>query len=249
MDPHAGTEGDLTREAVALCALAVDMLGRVRHAFTSHDRADLEAAQTMGLSIRARGRTLSQQIVQRGLTTGIVLDADRERLFVPVHLERAEGHIESLIQSVRIIVEQGVPFTDRARHEIEGMIDAASDLLVDLRDLILTHNEYLRQHVIDAGRAFVARADDCAAFHQQRLIEGVCTTTASSVYLAILDALKGIEWQAGEIAQKLERLTAADVQDIEPAAERAAQWEVSAAARRATDIAARSKPTPVGWVP
>lgn len=245
MDFDPGTDSELTREAVALCALAVDMLRHARHAFVSRDRSHLDAAYEMGRRLRERERVLSHRIAHRGAAVGVVLDADRQRLFVPVHLERAEGQIELLLQSIRTIVDQGVPFTDRARREIEGMFEAAIDLLLDLRDLILTHNKHLRQHVIEAGRAFVARADDCAGFHQQRLIEGVCTAAASSSYLAILDSLKGIEWHASAIAEKLERLTAADVQDIEPDTLK----RVGVSATRGIGPDVRSKPSPVGWVP
>lgn len=247
MDPRGVSEVDLSHEAVGLCALAIDMLRHARRAFTSHDREHLAAAEQLGRLLRARERALSQQIVRRGTATGIVLEADRARLFVPVHLERGEGYLEVLLQSIRQMIVEGVPFTDRARHELEEMLDASIDLLQDLRDLLLTRNKHLRQHVIDAGRAFVARADDCAEFHQQRLIEGVCTAAASSIYLAILDSLKGMEWHAGEIARKLERLTAADVEDIEPVLD-AGQPASLAVPRRDRD-GERAKPSPVGWVP
>jgi hypothetical protein len=40
-------------------------------------------------------------------------------------------------------------------------------------------------------------------------VEGLCMPKASSLYVAILDDLKGIEWHTRQIAQKLAGATAA----------------------------------------
>jgi hypothetical protein len=46
-------------------------------------------------------------------------------------------------------------------------------------------------------------ANEYALFHEQRLIEGVWKPRASSLYLAMFDDLKWIEWHAWQIGEKL----------------------------------------------
>ncbi len=63
----------------------------------------------------------------------------------------------------------------------------------------------LVQYVLEAGRAFEETANDFAYAHQTRLIEGVCLAKASSLYLALLDDLKGVEWHTRQIAERFRR--------------------------------------------
>jgi Na+/phosphate symporter len=243
MDSKAANVLDWRAEMVELCRLATTMLRQASTAFTGQQVDALDVADGLGRLLHQRERILTERVVHRTSATSFVLDADRQQLFIPMHLERAAERVEVLIRAVRTMLLEGTPFTDRARREVTELIDGASDLLVHLRDLLITGNPVLRRHVIEAGRALVARADDCATFHQQRLIEGVCASRASSVYLSILDALKGVEWHAREIAQKLEHPTPADLREI------AALLEATVSAAAPAETKPADRPTPVGWIP
>ncbi len=252
MDPKTQVGADLHAEMPVLCTLAIDMLRETKRAFIGQQLDSLDAAERLGRLLHERKNSLAQRLVHRFAGRSILLDADQHRLFVPMHLERVGEHVELLMHAIRTMVREGTPFTDRAHREVVGLVDGAIDLLVHTRDLLLTGNEVLRRHVIDAGRMLVARADDCAAYHQQRLIEGVCVTRASSIYLAMLDALKGVEWQAREVAQKLDHLTPADLRDVALALEAsiaAGVFEAPAAPQGTQESTDRPRPSPVGWVP
>jgi Na+/phosphate symporter len=249
MEPQS--HADLNAEMPALCSLAIDMLRHTKKAFQGQQPDSLDMADRLGRLLHDSEKSLTQRIVHRLGGRQFVLQADQQRLFVPMHIERVGDHIELLIRALRTMMREGTQFTDRARREVDELVNEAIVLLVDLRDLLLTGNEALRRHIVDRGRLLVARADDGAAFHQQRLIEGVCMPKASSVYLAMLDAIKGVEWHAREIAQKLEHPTAADLRDVANA------FEVSGASPRqeiggpggANEESPLPKVVPVGWVP
>lgn len=244
---NAVTNADWRRETIALCTQAVEMLRHTRQGFASQQLDAIDAAERVGRLLHRDERTLTDRLVHPYPSARVVLEADRRRLFVPVHLDRIADHIDLLLRSLRTAVRDGVPFTDRARREIAELIDGATELLLDLRDLLMTHNKVLRQHVIDSGKALVARADDFAAFHEQRLIEGVCAPKASALYLAAIDALKGIEWHSREIAQKLGRLTPDDVRDLDAVV--AASEPGRPGPRGESSGESRPFPAPVGWVP
>lgn len=249
MNSETVAENAWRLQTTALCAHAVQMLRHARHAFVTHRFDSLNAAEREGTRLHDEEHALTQQIVHGRADTHLLLEVDQQQLFAPVHLERARDHIELLLQNIRAVIADGIPFTDRARHEVEELVDMAIELLLDLHDLLLTHNRVLQQHVIEAGSALVARADECAAFHELRLIEGVCTPRASSVYLAMLDALKGLEWQVSEIAQKLEHLTPADVEDLSLVIDRDTQANRRRDANRQSVGAVRLHRTPLGWIP
>jgi phosphate:Na+ symporter len=248
MEPQSGAT-DWRGDMVEMCELAINMLRQASQAFSSQQVDSLDAADKLGRLLHAREKALAQRIVHRTAGSSFVLDSDRSRLFIPLHLERGGEKVEGLIRAVRTMVLEGVPFTDRARREVAELFAAASELVVNLRDVLLTGNQVLRRHVIDSGQSLVARADDCAMFHQQRLIEGVCAPRSSPVYLAILEALKGVEWHAREIAQKLEHPTADDLEEIGLALRTALPANAAATPASVEGVGVVARPSPVGWVP
>ena len=119
-----------------------------------------------------------------------------------MHLDRVVGNIEMLAAEAERALKEGALFTDRATREIRGLFDTVIELLEDLQDALSTGNRTLVRTILDRG-ASARRANEFARLHEQRLIEGVCQPKASSLYLAMLDHLRGIEWHARQVAEKL----------------------------------------------
>lgn len=181
----------------------VRMLRQVRDAFRHLHASPVEGATRIGRDVRRQEHALIDRMVQRTTGAGIV-GADEEAVFVPMHLERIADNIELLAASTGKMIREGILFTDRATREVGGLFDTAVELLEGLRDAARTGNRTLVRYVLDASRTCETRANEYALFHEQRLVEGVCVPRASSVYLAMLDHLKGIEWHARQIAEKLQ---------------------------------------------
>jgi Na+/phosphate symporter len=186
----------------------VTMLRRVRDAFHRLNAAPLEDAGRMGRQVHRQEHALIDHMVKRATEAGAA-GLNEEAVFVPMHLERIADNIELLAASTGRMVREGILFTDRATREIGGLFDTAVELLEGLRDAARTGNRTLIRYVLDASRTCETRANEYALFHEQRLIEGVCVPRASSVYLAMLDHLKGVEWHARQIAEKLQPLPVA----------------------------------------
>lgn len=190
-------------EIVEMAESAVHMLRHVREAFHHLHASPIEEAIRVGRLVHREEHALIDRMVKRATDSG-ASTADEEAVFVPMHLERIADNIELLATATGKMVREGILFTDRATREVGGLFDSAIELLEGLRDAMRTGNRTLVRYVLDASRTCETRANEYALFHEERLIEGVCVPRASSIYLAMLDHLKGIEWHARQIAEKLQ---------------------------------------------
>lgn len=185
----------------AMCGQAGEMLRLTWEGFRRQDREMLGQAEALGRTIHRREKELTPWVIGQ-LKASPPVGADRGLLFAPSHLERIGDHIEDLVRGIRNMMTEGVLFTERGLREINTLFEQAVELLQCTRDAVQTGNRVLFHHIPEAGDRFQSQAGEFALAHQQRLIEGVCVPRASSLYLAILDALRGIERHTREIARQ-----------------------------------------------
>lgn len=191
------------KDIQSMCQQSVQMLTLTARAFATQSTATLEPAAKLGRDIHLLEKALTEMIVRHLTVEEKALEAGKEFLFVPMHLERVGDNIEFLIRAVNTMIKDGIPFTERAMGEVNTLFGKDIELLECVRDSVLTKNKILMQHVVDQGKQFDSRNDEFALLHQQRMIEGVCVPRASSLYVALLDYLKGIESHCRQIALKL----------------------------------------------
>jgi Na+/phosphate symporter len=202
-EPRTALEESVRGEIQLMCEENVQMLRLTAKAFAMQSPATLEPAKNLGRDIHQREKKLTEMIIQN--LTGELGSAQthKELLFVPMHLERVGDNIEDLARAVNTMIKDGIPFTERAMGEVNGLFDKDIELLECVRDAVTTKNKILMRHILDEGKRFDSRVNEFALLHQQRMIEGVCVPKASSLYLAILDYLKGIESHCRQIGLKL----------------------------------------------
>jgi Na+/phosphate symporter len=211
MDSHSVAHAlDVERaEIVAMAGEVVQMLRHVHQAFGHLDAQPADLASRIGRLVHQQERGLIGRLAGRPTAGRPHARAlDDEVVFVPMHLERIADNIERLASATARMVNEGTLFTDRASREVGELFESVIEILEGVRDAIRTGNHVLITYVMEAGLACEARANEYALFHEKRLVEGVCQPRASSVYLAMLDDIKGVEWHARQIAQKLQRLGA-----------------------------------------
>ena len=191
-------------EIVAMGEQVVSMFRHVREAFLHLDSAPLGHVSGVAQQVHRQERALIDRMVRRSAwSSSLGGGAEEEAVFIPMHLDRVAGNIELLGAEAARALREGALFTDRARREIGGLLDTVLELLEGLHDALQTGNRTLVRYILDEGRDCETRANEYALFHEQRLIEGVCQPKASSIYLAMLDHLRGIEWHARQVAHKL----------------------------------------------
>ncbi len=179
-----------------------EMLGQVRRAFERLVAGPLDEAGRVGRRVHQEEHAILDRIASRASRAASGEPAS-EDAFIALHLESIADNTELLAASTSKLVRDGILFTDRATREMRGLFQTAHELLEALRDALRTGNRILVRYVLDAGRTCEERANEYALVHEKRLIEGVCLPTSSSAYLAMLDAFRGIEWHARQIAEKL----------------------------------------------
>ncbi len=206
MDTHhaAAVQDGERADIVAMADEIVQMLGHVRDGFGHLDPEVVEQASRLGRLVHRQEQGVLERLARQSVAARIAGAArDEDVVFVPMHLERIAENVERLAASTVKVVREGTLFTDRAVREVSGLIALAIEILEGVRDAIRTGNLVLVRYVIDAGRSCETRVNEYAHFHEKRLIEGVCQPRASSIYLMMLDDIRGIEWHARQIAQKL----------------------------------------------
>ncbi len=204
MDARALAPGVRRDDLAAMGDEVVRAFLSVRDGFFRVDAASLGEASRLVHLLRQQEQALIHRMVRSAADPGQPpAGADEDAIFVPMHLERAAEHIELLGAAVGRMIRDGVPFTDRATGEIRRLFGAVLELLEGLRDALRTGNRTLVRYIRDAGRDCEAQVNEFALFHEQRLIEGVCQPKASSIYLAMLDHLRGIGWHARQVAENL----------------------------------------------
>ena len=186
---------------VTLTNQTIDMLKMAREAFLKQRRSLVPEILALGQQVHRAEKALTAGIVPRTADGGTPLEG--AKVFVPMHLERIGDHVEAFARAVERQAQEGVLFTDRATHEIDRLLEHALDLLEDTRDVLRTGNRRLVRHVMTEGPRFQATASEFASFHQERLIQGLCVPQASSIYLAMIDYLRGIERHQRDIVQKV----------------------------------------------
>ncbi len=194
-------EHPLENQIVHLADQTIDMLKGAREAFLKQRRQLVAQVLSLGYDVHRAEKALTASLMP-GATDGGA-PAAGERIFVPMHLERIGDNIEAFVRAIDRQAQDGAVFTDRATHEIARVVEKALELLEATRDILRTGNRTLVHHVLTDGPCFQATATEFASFHQERLIQGLCVPRASSIYLAMVDYLRGVERHQREIVQKV----------------------------------------------
>jgi Na+/phosphate symporter len=186
-----------------MCDQNIQMLTVTARAFAAQTATTLEPARKLGRDVHQLEKALTEILVKQLAEEDQALVKSKELLFVPMHLERVGDNIEFLIRAIHSMIQDGIPFTERAMSEVNTLFKQNIELLECVRDAVLTKNKVLMRHIVEQSNQLDTRVDECALLHQQRMIEGICVPKASSLYLAILDYLKGIQSHCRQIASKL----------------------------------------------
>lgn len=195
------THTSLHGQFVHLTEQTIAMLQMAREAFIKQRTSLMPSIYELGEQVHRAEKAFTAGFAPGSAAMRSAQEA--EKIFVPMHLERIGDNIEAFARAMERQMRDGAVFTDRAVREIDTLLDKAIELLEATRDILQTGNRTLVHHVLTDGPCFQATATEFASFHQERLIQGLCMPHASSIYLAMIDYLRGIERHQREIVQKV----------------------------------------------
>lgn len=127
----------------------------------------------------------------------------RPYVAVPTHLLRIGENIEKLSDFVEKKIKDNILFSDRALTEVTFLLQRLTDILRPTSDMILAKNAIMSRYIQESEAGVQKRAIEYTTLHEERLIEGLCSPAASSLFINLLDRIKGVAWHAKEIAVKI----------------------------------------------
>lgn len=172
--------------------------------FVIPDPEKIKTCETLGAEIHKEEKDLTTAIVCSPSTTSEVL---KIVLLFPGKLERAGDLLESMLNVARIKGRDGIPFSDKAQTELTQLFDLLKEMLRNFRDLLSTLNPGLLAILLNQQKQLAQMTLDFALAHEDRLISGLCSPKASSLYLDILDSVRNINRHFRDMTEAMQRLS------------------------------------------
>jgi len=181
----------------------VELNNLVHKSLIIFDPAKATKSEGLAQEIHNEEKSLTGDIVCSPATTGAVLKA---LVLFPGRLERVGDFLESLLKVARTKTRDGVDFSDKADEELNELFDQMNNMLKNFRDLIVTRNRDLLEHVRSQQKKISQLTIDFALAHEDRLLAGLCSAQASSLYLEILDSIKAANENLSALTNALAKL-------------------------------------------
>lgn len=181
------------------CNAATGHIAMLQTAFIYNSLTPLKDCAAMVNSIKTKEPELTHKAVELAKNNHELTPY----ISVPAHLLRIAENMEKLAGSIEGKIKGGILFSDRAVTETTFLLQRLIEILKPTADIIIAKNVFLNRYVQESEAGISKNASMYATQHEERLIEGTCSPTASTIYLIMLDAMKNIAWHAKEISSKL----------------------------------------------
>lgn len=185
------------------CTAALLQAEEAQNGFRTLEEAVLVRTEKLGAELRHRAREMTDLVLRQHVTGDVARPETKALLTIPGHLERIAEHVDALVDVIRLVREEGLSFTERARREFAVLACDTLEVLRDLRDLVRTWNPALYHHLVETARQADARSDEFADGHLERLILGICVPRSSSAFVTVLDHLASVRRHAVAVASSL----------------------------------------------
>ncbi len=180
------------------------MVGAARDAFNRHSRDRLQELQNLQGALAQNLATASREVTALAAQKPEAEQKVLRRLDPLVsRLGVIATNLGSLADPIQKKIKGAVLFSDKAVSQVNYLFDQHTGMIRSVLDIVKTDNQFLKNYVDKEGRNLIQACADYATEHQDRLIEGVCTPQAAPIFLAILDAMRGVGQAEVEIAKLL----------------------------------------------
>lgn len=176
-----------------------ECLALLQKAFIYSDRDSLDLCTAQLSSIRAGVPEMSKKVAdmaRQDKTKEVYADIPKHFLVIGDNLEIIAGMLKKKI-------DENILFSDRAITELSFLSQSLFEILNAATDLVLVKNPILLRYVQESEAMVEKATSQYATHHEERLIEGLCLPISSSVFLKLLETLKGIAREAKSIAESM----------------------------------------------
>ncbi len=122
---------------------------------------------------------------------------------IPGHFLNIGKSLEELAELIDKKIKKGILFSDKCCGETIFLLQRLIDMMKPTADMIFTRNKILANYVLETEKGVSRRSLEYATSHEEKLIEGICFSEESTIYLKMLDVIKSIAWRSKKIVEKL----------------------------------------------
>ena len=158
-----------------------------------------EMVINVSVSFRAHNSELNAKVKRDSLLLEQKIKDSRDEQNAD-YIENARQDLDKLATAVEHKVIAGIIFSETAVKELDSLFAGLIDFTVHVHDYLLTGNKVLEQHIKNEAAKYAQDARDAATKHEERLIQGICRSKSSTVYLDMLNGISGIFYNLSRIA-------------------------------------------------
>jgi len=203
------TPDGLKNGILEMCAHAVEMLRLSRDAFQQHSAATLQDLSDIARHLHHHEKRLTDHVAMQLREYPMSLGSAEHLAFVPSALERVGDSVEALARCIGVLHRDDIPVSERGHVEILTLFGRSIELVECVSSAIRLGTPEVLASIRESGDKVQAYCDEISVYHQERVIRGVCTPRASSIFLSMLDSFREIERYVRRMTLKIEQAFAA----------------------------------------
>jgi Na+/phosphate symporter len=190
---------------LVMCGKLIEMTDCIYKSLVVSDSEKIGKCDVLGQEIHDEEKGLTGDLVCDPNTRGVVLKA---LVLFPGRLERVGDLLESIVNVSRIKARDGVPFSDKAQAELKELFTLFTEILKAFHDVLLNRNHPQLEQLLTQHNKLAQMTIDFGLAHEDRLLEGLCSPKASSLYLDIMDSVRGANAHLKEMSKSLLKVAA-----------------------------------------
>ena len=190
---------------LVMCSKLIELSNTLYKSFVIADEKKFSRSKVLAEEVHNEEKTLTAHLVHLPSASPALL---RALILFPGRLERVGDLLESVLNVSIIRDRDGIPISDAAMAELKQLFDVFTEMLSTLRDVLATCDKRLLEHMVALHGHLAQMTLDFASTHEQRLMKGICSPSASSLYLDLLDSVRNANRHIRSITEGLIKIAA-----------------------------------------
>jgi Na+/phosphate symporter len=190
---------DIKKDIYIMMHKAEEMLELTEDAFMKNKLSALDEAAEISREIKGKEDILTEKLAKTAASSGEA----RNILSIPVHIEKIAVRIERIMENIRLKIQDGILFSDKAIQESARMMTKGKDLLRKAGEAMVTGSASATDAVQKDSESLIGMSSNYATAHEERLVTGECSPKSSSTYLCMLYAFEDLASYTRDIVRKM----------------------------------------------
>ncbi len=190
---------DIKKDIYLMIHKAGEMLELTEDAFMKGRLSALDEAREISREIKIKEDLLTEKLAKAAAAS----TEARAIVSVPVHIEKIAVSIERVMDNIRMKIQDGILFSDKAIQESGKMIAKGKEVLKKAGEAMVTGAPASVENVKKESDTMIKMSTDYATAHEERLVTGECAPKSSSTYLCMLYAFEDLAAHTRDVLTKI----------------------------------------------